>query len=213
MHLIHRGLVKKNYKENILISFRESFKRGYGIETDIHVTKDEQFVCFHDRTLKRSFGINKSIRNTNYEELRKISKKAKAEIPLLKNLLKLSKKKFYLFIEIKPIFSIKLIKKLLLETKGYKKCVFISFEEKNIYNIIKLNKKIKVGLSFSYNTKSKTIYRKSNNKFVNCLILDKYFLTNKIIKKIKKDKYFYTIKQKKDFIKFKEDNNLIFENL
>ena len=91
MHLIHRGLVKKNYKENILISFRESFKRGYSIETDIHVTKDEQFVCFHDRTLKRSFGINRSIRNTNYEELRKISKKGKAEIPLLKNLLKLSK--------------------------------------------------------------------------------------------------------------------------
>ena len=199
MHLIHRGIVNKNYRENILKSFNASFKKGYGIETDIHATKDEKFVCFHDLTLKRFFGKNKSIKNTNYQEL--------------KNLLKLSKKKFYLFIEIKPIFSIKLIKKLLVETKGYKKCVFISFKEKNIYNIIKLNPKIKVGLSFSYNTKAKVIAKKAKNKYINCLILDKYFLTNKIIKKIKKNKYFYTIKKKKDFLKLKNLNNLIFENL
>ena len=37
-----------------------------------------------------------------------------------------------MFIEIKPFLSEKLIKKLLIETKNYKNCVFISFEEKNI---------------------------------------------------------------------------------
>tara|TARA_B100000965_G_scaffold208232_1_gene173998 strand:+ start:506 stop:1147 length:642 start_codon:yes stop_codon:yes gene_type:complete len=213
MHLVHRGIVSKNYRENILKSFNASFKKGYGIETDIHSTKDEKFVCFHDRTLKRFFGKNKSIKDTNYQELKKISKKGKGEIPLLKHLLKLSKKKFYLFIEIKPVFSIKLIKKLLLETKAYKKCVFISFKEKNIYNIIKLNPKIKVGLSFSYNTKVKIITKKAKNKYINYLILDKYFLNNKMIKNIQKDKYFYTIKKKNDFLKLKNDNNLIFENL
>ena len=43
--LIHRGIVNKNYKENLLKSFKQSFKKGYGIETDIHATKDDKFIC------------------------------------------------------------------------------------------------------------------------------------------------------------------------
>ena len=213
MHLIHRGIVNKNYKENILKSFKASFKKGYGIETDIHATKDNKFVCFHDKTLNRFFGKNKSIKNSYYDDLKKISKKFNSEIPLLADLLKISKKKFYIFVELKPTLKINLLKKLLSETKEYKKCVFISFSEKNIKNIIDLNKKVKVGLSFSYNTKAEIIARKARNNHLNCLILDKYFLGNKIIKNIKKDKYFYTIKKKRDFLKYKKKYNLIFENL
>ena len=43
-HLVHRGLINKNLKENTLVAFKESFKKGYGIETDIHVTKDHKFT-------------------------------------------------------------------------------------------------------------------------------------------------------------------------
>ena len=42
--LIHRGIVNKQYKENLLKSFKESFKKGYGVETDIHATKDDEFI-------------------------------------------------------------------------------------------------------------------------------------------------------------------------
>ena len=63
MHLIHRGIVNKKYKENILNSFKASFKRGYGIETDIHLTKDHKFICFHDFTLKRIFKKKLSVKN------------------------------------------------------------------------------------------------------------------------------------------------------
>ena len=63
MHIIHRGIVNKSYKENCLKSFRASFKKRFGIETDIHSTKDKKFVCFHDFTLKRIFKINKSIKS------------------------------------------------------------------------------------------------------------------------------------------------------
>ena len=210
MHLIHRGIVNKNYKENLLNSFRASFKKGYGIETDIHATKDGHFVCFHDFTLKRIHKINKSIKNINYFDLINLTKKN--QIPLLKDLLKLSKNKFKLFIEIKPLMTNKLLRKLLSETKKYKKCVFISFKEKNIYRILKLDRKIKVGLSYSQSTSIKKILKKSKNKDVNCLILNKYFLKNTEINKIKKDKYFYTIKNKKDFKKY-SNSNLIFENL
>ena len=210
MHLVHRGILKKNYKENILSSFKASFKKGYGVETDIQVTKDAKFVCFHDFTLNRIFKIKKSIKNFDYQNLANISKD---KIPLLKDLLKLSKKKYYLFIEIKPFFSIKILKKLLKETSKFSKCVFISFKEKNIYNLLKIKKTTKVGLSFTSSTSVKTIIKKSNNKNVNFLILDKYFINNKKIQMIKKKQFFYTIKNKKDFLKYKKKNNLIFENL
>ena len=210
MHLIHRGILKKNYKENMLSSFKASFQKGYGVETDIHITKDNKFVCFHDFTLNRIFKIKKSIKNFDYQNLANISKD---KIPLLKDLLKLFKKKYYLFIEIKPFFSIKILKKLLKETSKFSKCVFISFKEKNIYNLLKIKKTTKVGLSFTSSTSVKTIIKKSNNKNVNFLILDKYFINNKKIQIIKKKQFFYTIKNKKDFLKYKKKNNLIFENL
>jgi len=213
MHLIHRGILNKSYKENNLKSFKASFKKGYGVETDIHATKDNKFICFHDFSLKKTFKINKSIKNLNYTDLKNISKNNKTEIPLLKDLLILSKTKQYLFIEIKPLFSKELLKKLLKETNKFKKCVFISFKEKNIYDLLKIKKATNVGLSFSSNIGVKTIIKKSKNKNVNYLILDKYFINNKKIKKIKKNKYFYTIKNKKEFFKYSKKNNLIFENL
>jgi len=212
MHLIHRGLVNKKLKENLLASFNQSFKKGFGIETDIHATKDKQFVCFHDFTLKRSFNISKSIKNLNYQTIKEISKSKQAEIPLLSDLLKLSKKRFFLFIEIKPLFTKDLLKKLIAETKAYSKCVFISFKHKNIYDILKIKKQAKVGLSFGNNISAKTIINQSKNKNINCIVLDRCFLENKKIKNLKKEKYFYTIKTKKDFLKY-QDNNLIFENL
>lgn len=212
MHLIHRGLVNKKLKENLLASFNQSFKKGFGIETDIHATKDKQFVCFHDFTLKRAFNISKSIKNLNYQTIKEISKSKQAEIPLLSDLLKLSKKRFFLFIEIKPLFTKDLLKKLITETKAYSKCVFISFKHKNIYDILKIKKQAKVGLSFGNNISAKTIINQSKNKHINCIVLDRCFLENKKIKNLKKEKYFYTIKTKKDFLKY-QNNNLIFENL
>ena len=210
MHLIHRGIVNKIHKENLLKSFQQSFKKGYGIETDIHATKDEKFICFHDFTLKRIFKNKSSVKNLNYSDIQKISKR---KIPLLNDLLKASKNKYFLFIEIKPVFSKKLLKKLVRDTSKYSKCVFISFKHKNIYDLLKINKKTKVGLSFHPPSSAKSIIKKSLNKDINCLVLDKSYLENKSIHKIKKDKYFYTIKTKSEFKKYKRENNLIFENL
>ncbi len=157
MHLIHRGIVNKKYKENLLNSFKQSFKKGFGIETDIHATKDHKFICYHDFTLTRIFKKKQSVKNLNYQTIKEISVKHNKPIPLLQDLLKISKNKFYLFIEIKPKFSTKLLKKLVKETSKYSKCVFISFKHQNIFNLLKINKKTKVGLSFSPPTTAKTI--------------------------------------------------------
>jgi len=211
--IIHRGIINKHHKENLLNSFKKSFKKGYGIETDIHSTKDHEFICFHDFTLNRIFKKKVSVKNIKYSQIKKISTLYKKPIPLLKNLLISSKNKYPLFIEIKPTFSKKLLKKLLNETSKYSKCVFISFKHENIYNLIKMKNNTKVGLSFSPQTNVKTIVKKSNNKKINYLILDKFFTKSKKINDLKIKKYFYTIKTKSDFNKYSENNNLIIENL
>jgi len=213
MHLIHRGIVNKNYKENILKSFKASFKKGYGIETDIHATKDEKFVCFHDFTLNRIFKKKKSIKDMKYSQIKNISAQNKKPIPLLKDLLNVSKNKYPLFIEIKPTFSKKILKKLLHETSKFSKCIFISFIHKNIYNLLKIRSSTKVGLSYSRSASVKTIIKKSNNNKINFLVLDKFFLQNKKVNATKIRKYYYTIKTKSEFKKYSKNNNLIFENL
>ena len=213
MHLIHRGIVNKDFKENLLSSFQQSFKKGYGIETDIHATKDGQFICFHDFTLSRIFKKNLSIKNLNYSKINEISTKLGKPIPLLKDLLKSSRNKHALFIEIKPLFSKLLLKKLTKETSKFTKCTFISFKHENIFQLLSIKKNTKVGLSFCPPTSIKKIIEKSNNPKINCLILDKLYLKNTKIQKLKIKKYYYTIKTKTEFNLLKKNNNLIFEKL
>ena len=213
MHLIHRGIINKNFKENLLKSFKQSFKKGYGVETDIHATKDNEFICFHDFTLKRIFNKNLSVKNLNYSKINEISSRLGKPIPLLKDLLKSSGNKHAVFIEIKPIFSTFLLKKLLKETSRFTKCVFISFKHENISKLLNIKRNTKVGLSFHPPISIKKIIKKSNDRKINYLILDKSYLRNIKIQKLKIKKYYYTIKTKSEFNKFKGNNNLIFENL
>ena len=212
-HCIHRGLINKNLQENTIKAFKYSFRKKYGIETDIHVTKDHEFICFHDFTLNRIFKKKESVKNMNYSQIKKISTKNKKPIPLLKDLLKSSKNKHPLFIEIKPSLTKKILQKLLKETSKFSKCVFISFKHKNIYSLLKIKSNIKVGISFSPSSNIKTIIKKSNNKKIDYLILDKFFLKKKIIEDLKIKKYYYTIKTKSEFKEYSKNNNLIFENL
>ena len=142
IHYIHRGLAKKNLKENTLSAFKYSFKKGYGIETDIHCTKDNKIICFHDFNLKNMFKVYKRIKDTDYKEIKKICLKFNYKVPLLEDLLQMKRNKLPLMIEIKPIFSKKNLLFLLDKIKGSKNFSFTSFHEKNLINLSKIKKKI-----------------------------------------------------------------------
>ena len=212
-HYIHRGLAKKNFKENTIKAFKYSFRKKHGIETDLHVTKDKQIVCFHDFTLKMKFRLNKKIKEINYFDLKKISKNKKIEIPLLKDLLKISKNKYPLLLEIKPLFKKKNLLHLIKLTKNTKKYGLISFKEKNLINLYKINKKLPIGLLFLATSSFKSIKIKSKKKYVKFLVLEKKFLSNKNLNIINKKIYFYTIKSKGLFKRYRKNKNLVFENL
>ena len=210
--LIHRGLAKNNFTENTISAFRYCFKKKYGIETDIHCTKDNKIVCFHDFNLKSKFKINKSVKNFKYQDLLKISKDKKKPIPLLNDLIKLSKNKRFLMLEIKPLFTKENLKALLKEVKNLKNYSLTSFKDKNIINLYKVKKDLNLGLIIPSTFTYEKIHKKSKKNHVKFLVLEKKFLAEKKLKKIKKKIYFYTIKDKKLFNKFK-NKNLVFENL
>ena len=209
-NIIHRGLAKKTFKENSIKAFKFCFKKNYGIETDLHTTLDNKIVCYHDFSLKR-FKSKKLIKNLKYKDINKIASKYKMHIPTLNEVIKISKKN-YLMLEIKSKFTKKNFLKLIPIIKRLKHYSITSFNEKNISNLNKIKKNLNLGLVFSSTTSIKLILQKSKLKYLRLLVLEKKFLTNKKLIKIKKPIYFYTVKDKKIKKKFL-GKNLIIENL
>ena len=212
-HYIHRGLAKKKLKENTIAAFKYSFNKGYGIETDIHCTKDNKIICFHDFNLKNKFKVNRRIKDTNYNEIKKISLKFNSKVPLLEDLLKLKRNKLPLMIEIKPIFSKKNLIALLDKIKGIKNCCLTSFHEKNLINLTKLKKKLSLGIIFSKSTPVKKLMIQSKKKYIKLLVVEKKFLKYPELNKVDIPIFYYTSKNKNIFNKYKNSKNLIFENL
>jgi len=212
-HYIHRGLAKRNFKENTLSAFKYSFKKKYGIETDLQVTKDNQLICFHDFNLRRKFNLNKNVKDINYSTLKKISNKRKTPVPKLKDLLRISRNKYPLLLEIKPLLTKYNLLNLIKLIKKTKKYGIFSFKEKNLINLYKLNKKLNLGLLFLSTSNLRTIKSKSKKPHVKFLGLEKSFLSNKKLTKIRRPIFYYTVKGKDLFKKYKNSKNLIFENL
>ena len=212
-HYIHRGLAKENFKENTLSAFKYSFKKKYGIETDLQVTKDNQLICFHDFNLRRKFNLNKNVKDINYSTLKKISNKRKAPVPKLEDLLRISRNKYPLLLEIKPFLTKRSLLNLIKLMKKTKKYGIFSFKEKNLINLYKLNKKLPLGLLFLSTSNLRKIKSKSKKPHVKFLGLEKSFLSNKKLTKIRKPIFYYTVKRKDIFKKYKNSKNLIFENL
>ena len=75
-----------------------------------------------------------------------------------------------------------------------------------------MKKNLNLGLLVSSTFTLNNIIKKSKKKYVKFLVLEKKFLREKKLNKIKKKIYFYTIRDKKLFNQFK-NKNLIFENL
>ena len=102
--IAHRGLhnINENIPENTLKAFKNAIKNNYAIELDVHILKDGKVIVFHDKTLFRMTGVNKKIKDMNYDEIKCLKLKNTSEnIPLLKEVLKLVAGKVPLIIELK----------------------------------------------------------------------------------------------------------------
>ena len=66
----HRGLWDGQKPENSLPAFRAAVQKGFGVETDVHITADDRLVVFHDDSLKRMCGADRNIADCTLKELR-----------------------------------------------------------------------------------------------------------------------------------------------
>ncbi len=68
--IAHRGLHDENTPENSIPAFEKAIEFGYSIEIDVHLTKDNQLVVFHDANLNRVCGVNRTVKSCTVEELK-----------------------------------------------------------------------------------------------------------------------------------------------
>ena len=102
--IAHRGVHDDKTPENSIISFKKAINKGYTIELDVHLTKDNKIVVFHDNNLKRLCGVNKIIEDLTYKEILNFClKDSKLKIPLLEEVLLLINGKVGVLIELKTI--------------------------------------------------------------------------------------------------------------
>ena len=102
--IAHRGMhdIKNKIPENSLKAFEKAVENNYIIELDVHILKDKSVVVFHDDNLERMTGINKKIKESTYNEIKKLKlQNTDNYIPLLKDVLKLINGKVPIVIELK----------------------------------------------------------------------------------------------------------------
>ena len=155
----HRGLYDNIIiPENSLRAFKNAIINNYPIELDLHLTKDNNLVVFHDHNLKRMTNINLTIEDLTVKDLNKITLlNTKEKIPTLDEVLKLVNSKVLIIIEIKCKTNEKLITKILLEKlNDYQGEIIIqAFNSKIVKLLKKEQKKFPVGLLISEQTDTK----------------------------------------------------------
>ena len=141
--IAHRGL-SGLHTENTLAAFEAAAKEDYyGIETDVHVTKDGVYVLFHDDDLEETTGMDLEIDETDYATLKSVKLPDKGGdgekaqyIPTLAEFLSVCKEYGkQAIIELKADFTKAQIGEIvgILEEYGMKNnATFISFEEENL---------------------------------------------------------------------------------
>lgn len=104
--IAHRGITAKNAPENSLAALKNAVEARVPIELDIHLTRDNRVVVFHDYTLFRmckKFGV---VELSKYSSLQKCKLSSTAEnIPLLSEVLAAVRGRVPIFIELKTLLN------------------------------------------------------------------------------------------------------------
>lgn len=98
----HRGLHGNGIPENSMAAFKAALDAGYGIELDIHLTKDGDLAVIHDTSLKRTAGSDVKVTELTLSELDNYRLEGTEEtIPAFHQVLDLFAGKAPLIIELK----------------------------------------------------------------------------------------------------------------
>ncbi len=143
--IAHRGVFNnKNVLENTEQAFQKALDLGaFGVELDIHWTKDLEVVVSHDPTFKRLFNDNRNISDLTWKEVQT----AFPKMTSLNQVVEKFGKKLHLFIELKaedylyPTRQAEKIKDIFSELTPAVDFHFLSYEIKlfKIFNFFPSN--------------------------------------------------------------------------
>ncbi len=208
--IAHRGLHTKDIMENTITSFIKAMEKGYIIELDIHILKDDTIVVYHDFDLKRLTGVNKIIEKLSYPQLSKIKIKKRYQIPTLIQVMNIINGKVPLLIEIKTMNNnIKFYEILIQLLDNYKGLFALQSINPFVIEWFYKNKKnYPLGLII-YNKLNYRILNKYT-KMIDFISIYKKHLPFKVEKMI----IGWTIKNQKELEKYLPiSDNLIVENI
>lgn len=141
--IAHRGASALVPFENTLESFEKAIEMGCPMmEFDVRITKDQRLVSFHDEFIE----AGKKIKDLTYEQLNQITKGKGYQVPTLKQILKISKGKILLDIELKETGYEEAVIDQVLQYVPYDQFVMKSFLDEAIINIKRINPRITTGL-------------------------------------------------------------------
>ena len=221
----HRG-VHNEYPENSIPAFQSAMDLNLAIELDIHLTKDEQLVVFHDDNLRRMTGENEYIKFLTYEQIKEYKlNDTEYTIPLLSDVFDLVKGKVPILIEIKTNNNMKkLVPKLKQALDNYKGKVFIqSFNPFALRRCYKAMPNILRGQLSSFFVKDHLKFYKKipikklffkNFSHIDFVSYNLENLPNKYVNKMDIPLLAWTVKTKEDYNKAKLNaNNMIVDNV
>ena len=144
--IAHRGVSGLEQENTYNSFFNAGFRSYFGIETDIHVTKDNKFIVCHDDNIKRVSGIDKIIEESTFDELRNIAlldKNGKtntmSRLPSLEEYINICKAfNKYAILELKGEMSEEIlysIYEIINNLKYLTKVIFISFHKNNLIKL------------------------------------------------------------------------------
>lgn len=102
--IAHRGLHDNqgDAPENSLKAFQRAVDAGYGIELDLHLSKDGKVVVIHDGELDRVAGTHALVRDLTAEQLQRYQLfSSEQTIPLFTDVLKIVAEKVPMVVELK----------------------------------------------------------------------------------------------------------------
>lgn len=119
--IAHRGLHCEGVCENSIEAFRRAMENGYGIELDVHLTRDNRLCVMHDSLLSRMTGKPGVIERLTSEELKAYKLKDGQDIPMLPDVLQLVDGRVPILIELKfrRMFNESQADELLRELEDY----------------------------------------------------------------------------------------------
>ena len=211
--IAHRGIFDNlKVPENSVKSFIDAINKNYGIEFDIHLTKDNKIVVFHDDKLSRMTNKNGFIKDYTFEELKKTKLlNTKYYIPSLEEVLDLVDGKVPILIEIKYDYKKKLLcKELIKVLDNYKGEFAIQSFDPSIVSYFRFHKNSYLRGLLLYDKKDDKFKRICNTILSipickpDFLSINKSMIDYKNIKRFnkKKDVFVWTIKSKKELEKY-----------